>query len=84
MRLGCLFVEIRYDWFGSGRISVSIDNRSGRIIHMLFDPVTLERDFEAEDRRKEQDEQDRLKEWVGDLGPERCKEQIDQVWNCKD
>ena len=45
MRLGELSVKIRYDWYGSGRISVSIDNHSSRAIYMLFDPETLEQDF---------------------------------------
>ena len=48
MRLGELSVKIRYDWYGSGRISVSIDNHSSRAIYMLFDPETLEQDFKEQ------------------------------------
>lgn len=81
MRLGLLFVQIRYDWYGSGRISVSIDNHFGHSIFMLFDPVTLEEDCEAEDRQKERDNRERLNEWVDSIGPELCKEQIDRAWN---
>ena len=49
MRLGELSVKIRYDWYGSGRISVSVSNNSGQALYMLFDPETLEQDFKEEE-----------------------------------
>ncbi|WP_347002285.1 hypothetical protein [Anaerotruncus colihominis] len=81
MRLGELFVKIRRDWYGSGCISVSVDSNSGRALYMLFNPETLEQDFEAEERQREQDRREALKEWVESRGPDACKADIDRIWN---
>lgn len=81
MRLGELFVKIRYDWYGSGCISVSVDNNSGRALYMLFNAETLEQDFAAEERQQAQDRRESLKEWVGSCGPDTCKAEIDRIWN---
>lgn len=83
MRLGCLFVEIRYDWFGSERISVSVDNHFGHAVFMLFDPATLKEDHEAEDRQKERDKREQFADWVGTNGPDVCKALIDKEWERK-
>ncbi len=81
MRLGELSVKIRYDWYGSGRISVSIDNHSSRAIYMLFDPETLEQDFKEEEIHKAREKRESLKEWVESHGPDACKAEIDRIWN---
>ena len=81
MRLGELFVKIRYDWYGSGCISVSVDNNSGRALYMLFNAETLEQDFEAEERQRVRDKRESLKEWVESCGPDACKADIDRIWN---
>ena len=81
MQIGELFVNIRYDWYGSGCISVSVDNNSGRALYMLFNPETLEQDFEAEERQRVRDRRESLKEWVESRGPEACKADIDRIWN---
>lgn len=81
MRLGELFVKIQYDWYGSGRISVSVDNHFGRAIYMLFNPETLEEDFEAEDRQKERDRREDFEQWVYGIGPDACKAVIDKIWD---
>lgn len=81
MQLGELSVKIRYDWYGSGRISVSIDNHSSRAIYMLFDPETLEQDFKEEEIHKAREKRESLKEWVESRGPDACKADIDRIWN---
>ena len=81
MRLGELFVNIRYDWYGSGRIAVSVDNHFGRAIYMLFDPETLEQDFKEEEIHKAREKRESLKEWVESRGPDACKADIDRIWN---
>ena len=81
MQIGELFVNIRYVSYGSGCISVSVDNNSGRALYMLFNPETLEQDFEAEERQRVRDRRESLKEWVESRGPEACKADIDRIWN---
>lgn len=81
MQLGELSVKIRYDWYGSGRISVSVDNHFGSGIYMLFNPETLEEDYEAEDRQKAREQREALEQWVGGSGPDTCKAVIDRIWN---
>ena len=81
MRLGELFVKIRYDWYGSGCISVSVDNNSGRALYMLFDPETLEQDFKEEEIHRARQKRENLKEWVESRGPDACKADIDRIWN---
>lgn len=81
MQIGELFVNIRYDWYGSGRIAVSVDNHFGSGINMLFNPETLEEDYEAEDRQKERERREALEQWVGSSGPDTCKAVIDRIWN---
>lgn len=80
MRMGALIVTIRFDTYGSGRIAVSIYTQYGKAIYMLFDPATLEEDFEEEDRQTERERRERLDEWVGGIGPDACKEAIDRAW----
>ena len=81
MQLGELSVKIRYDWYGSGCISVSVDNNSGRALYMLFNPETLEQDFKEEEIHKARQKRENLKEWVESRGPDACKADIDRIWN---
>lgn len=81
MQLGELSVKIRYDWYGSGCISVSVDNNSGRALYMLFDPETLEQDFKEEEIHRARQKRENLKEWVESRGPDACKADIDRIWN---
>ena len=52
MHMGKIFVQIQNDWYGSGCVSVSVDNHFGNSIFMLFNAETLEEDYEAEDRQR--------------------------------
>lgn len=81
MQLGELSVKIRYDWYGSGCISVSVDNNSGRALYMLFNPETLEQDFKEEEIHKARQKRENLKEWVESRRPDACKADIDRIWN---
>ena len=81
MRMGTLHVEIRPDWFDSGLITLVVDNYTGQRLSMLFDPDTLEEDFDAEDRQKQLSQYKQLRAWVGTYGPDACKERIDKAWN---
>ena len=81
MQLGELSVKIRYDWYGSGCISVSVDNNSGRALYMLFNPETLEQDFKEEEIHRARQKRENLKEWVESRGPDACKADIDRIWN---
>ena len=81
MQLGELSVKVKYDWFDSGCILVSVDNNSGRALYMLFDPETLEQDFKEEEIHRARQKRENLKEWVESRGPDACKADIDRIWN---
>jgi len=80
MKLGRLLVTIQYEWHGGWCISVTVFNVSG-FICMLFDPETLEENFEEENFYKGWLDRKKLEQWVGGIGPKRCKAEIDRIWN---
>lgn len=81
MEMGELCVTIQHDWYGkSGCIMVSVSSayHSGGL-NLLFDPDTLEENFQEEEKRKRQQRRESLQEWVWDNGVEKCKAEIDKA-----
>lgn len=80
MHMGDFKFVIRYDIYGSDRIEVAAHGPMN-VAFALYDPVTLNEDFEEEERRRKQARREDFEEWVNGCGPEICKEQVDKCWN---
>lgn len=80
MQMGTISVRIQPAHY-SGRVSVEVGTGCNGRIYMLFDPVTLEQDYEEEDIQRRTDRREAFDEWVGANGPDVCKKSIDDSWN---
>lgn len=84
MRFGALGVHIRPDIYGSGCIKIEVRLSGGYgTCTQYHDPETLQEKFEVEEVCERREKQDRLKEWVDDLGPELAHAAVDRLWNTK-
>jgi hypothetical protein len=80
MKMGKIFVQIQNDWYGSGCISVSIDNHFvGNSIFMLFNAETLEEDNEAEDSQRNRWLKEEFESTVYEIGLDGCREIIEKI-----
>lgn len=80
MQAGMVSVRIQPEHY-SGCVSVEVGTGCNGRIYMLFDPVTLEQDYEKEDIQRIKDRREALDEWVGTNGPDLCKKMVDDSWN---
>lgn len=80
MQAGMISVWIQPVYY-SGCVSVEVGTGCNGRIYMLFDPVTLEQDYEEEDIQRRTDRREAFDEWVGANGPDICKKSIDDSWN---
>ena len=78
MELGLVSLVIQYSL--SGNIMVSI-RTLGDIMHLFFNPETLEEDCYEEESFKKLLDEGRLRDWVESAGPEVCKSTIDYLWS---
>lgn len=84
MRFGALGVRIHPDICCSGCIKIEVQLSGGTgVCTQYHDPETLQENFEVEEQYSRREKQDRLKEWVDDLGPELAHAEVDRLWNTK-
>lgn len=79
MHMGKIFVQIQNDWYGSGCVSVSVDNHFGNSIFMLFNAETLEEDYEAEDRQRDKWHKEEFENAVYEIGLDGCRKIIEKI-----
>ena len=79
MHMGKIFVQIQNDWYGSGRISVSIDNHFGNSLFMLFNADKLEEDYVAEGRQKDKWRKEEFENAVCEIGLDGCRKIIEKM-----
>lgn len=79
---GSMDITCSNDWYTlNGCIQLVVADRSGMgQITMYFSPVTLERDFAAEEAYKEEIQQEMRRNWVWRIGKENAHKLVDQYW----
>lgn len=84
-RAGGLEVKVENDWFHhDGKIHMTISDPSGAgHIDYIFNPRTLERDFDAETRmQRESAKEDRIR-WVQSMGAEMAHRLVNEYERVK-
>ncbi len=78
MHMGIIFIQIQNDWYGSGCVSVSIDNHFGNSIYMLFNAETLEEDYEAENKQRDKWHKEEFEASVCEIGLDGCRQILEK------
>ena len=76
-----LEIAVQNDWLNrDGKIHMTITEPMGGRLERVFEPHTLQRDLEAEDKIKRDKAKQARVEWVCSVGPEMAHRLVDKYW----
>ena len=85
------FVGVYFMEFGNLRIEICADTACIAVRVVLahgtgssvkyFDPDTLQENFKAIDKHREDEDRAIISDWVNLNGPEYCRKQVEAIWN---
>lgn len=84
------FVGVYFMEFGNLRIEICADTACIAVRVVLahgtgssvkyFDPDTLQENFRAIDKHREDEDRAIIRDWVNLNGPEYCRKQVEEIW----
>jgi hypothetical protein len=78
--LGKFVCDIGYDHYSRNLVEVTIKGAVGST-YSLYDPLTLDQDFEVEGQRERAEHREAIENWVLAAGPEDRKKRVDAIWD---
>jgi hypothetical protein len=78
--LGDFVCKVSWDVGNCGLVEVTVKGAAWST-YSLYDALTLDEDFDAEDQRQRAERRADLENWVLSTGLDKCKEVVESVWN---